>query len=666
MSVVETRQTSATLSVDLETYSPVDLRKSGVYPYAEHPDFEILLFGYCLDGEPQVIDLCQGEELPGHLVNALFDPAVIKTAFNAAFELACLSRHFGRQLPSEQWRCTSALALTLGLPQNLADVARVCGFPTDRQKMSIGHSLIRYFCLPCKPTKINGGRLRNYPRHAPDRWARFKQYCAQDVIVEKTIREKLVRWLPPAHEQRLWDLDQLINQRGMQIDVQLVDSAIAIDEEIKAKNTAEFAAITGITKATQVASLKAWLSDEHEIEVDTLDKDAVKRMLKLNLDADVERALQLRQELSKSSTSKYLAMRRGVCLDNRIRGLLQFYGANRTGRWAGRLVQIQNLPKSNLCHDDLALARNLVKARDAELLEALFGYVPGILSQLIRTAFVPRPGHFFTVVDFRAIEARVLAWAAREEWRNEVFRTHGRIYEASAAAMFKVPIETIGKHSPLRQKGKVAELALGYLGGEGALITMGALDMGLRLEELQPLVKAWREANPNVVKFARQMEADAKRCLRTKLDVGPKDRYIFRYESGMLFMLLPSGRSLCYVKPKIEREGDFLSITYEGMDQMTKQWSRIPTYAGKLLENYCQAVARDCLAEALPALEEAALPVVGHVHDEAIIEAAAAVWPRPEEALRKAVEIFSRSISWAPELVLGGDGFISDFYRKDA
>lgn len=654
------------LSVDLETYSPVDLRKTGVFPYAEHPDFDILLFGYHLDGEQRVVDIRQGETLPAHIVAALFDPTVIKTAFNAAFELACLSRHFGRQLPVEQWRCTSVLALALGLPQHLSEVARVCGLPANRQKMGVGSALIRYFCMPCKPTKINGGRLRNYPHHAPDKWALFKEYCEQDVVVEKTVREKLIRWAPPAREQRLWNLDQLINQRGMQIDVQLVDSAIAIDEEIKAKNTAEFAVITGIMKATQIAKLKTWLSDEHEIEVETLNKDSVRKLLKLTSNADVERALQLRQELSKSSTSKYLAMRRSVCLDDRIRGLLQFYGANRTGRWAGRIVQIQNLPKSDLCHEDLALARKHVKARDAELLEALFGYVPGILSQLIRTAFVPRPGHFFVVVDFSAIEARVLAWAAREEWRNEVFRTHGKIYEASAAAMFKVPIESIGKHSPLRQKGKVAELALGYLGGEGALVTMGALDMGLPLEELQPLVKAWRDANPNVVKFAWRMEADAKRCLRTKLEVGPKDRYVFRYESGMLFMVLPSGRSLCYVKPKIEREGNFQNITYDGMDQITKQWSRIPTYAGKLLENYCQSVARDCLAEALPALEEAALPVVGHVHDEAITEASFGAWPEPEAALRKAVEIFSRQITWAPGLVLGGDGFISDFYRKDA
>lgn len=654
-----------TFNIDLETYSPVNLKKTGVYPYAEHPDFEILLFGFSLDGGPRrVIDLAQGEEIPAELVAALFDSSYVKTAFNANFEITCLSRHFGRQLPAEQWRCTSVLALTLGLPGHLAEVAEVCKLPMDKRKMGIGYSLIRYFCLPCRPTKVNGGRTRNFPSHDPGRWKLFIEYCAQDVTTEMAVRDKLLRWAPSVEEQELWILDQKINNRGWKVDLDLVNAAIEIDATLKARATAKFAAITGISKATQVAKLKAWLETEHDIETLSLDKEAVKVILKTTDSAVVEEVLQLRQELSKSSVSKYAAVARSVCADGRVRGLFQFYGANRTGRWAGRIVQAHNLPKSELGQEDLAFARRLVKLVDIYCLALLYGDVPGLLSELIRSTFVALQGKIFAVVDFAAIEARVLAWLAREEWRMEVFRGHGKIYEASAAEMFKVPIESIGKKSPLRQKGKIAELALGYHGGVGALITMGALKMGLQEEELQPLVDAWREANPRIMKFGWQMEADAKRCLRDHLPHG-NDRYMFRYESGMLFMDLPSGRSLCYVKPKIEESEltGYRNITYDGQDPITKRWNRTSTYAGKLLENLTQAVARDCLAVAMTRLDAADFEIVGHVHDEVILEVPEDI---AEQELRRAEKIFALPISWAQGLPLNGDGFTSPFYRKDA
>jgi DNA polymerase len=653
------------ISIDIESYSPVNLKQSGVYPYAEHPDFELLLFGYAVDGGPRrVVDVIQGEHIPNDVVAALIDPDVLKKAFNANFEITCLSRHFSWPLLAEQWRCTSVLALSLGLPGSLADAAEVCKLPRDKRKMGIGTALIRYFCIPCRPTRVNGGRTRNYPHHAPEKWELFKEYCAQDVTTEMAISDKLSRWPLPAHEQALWVLDQEINSRGWSIDQALVSSAIRMNEEQRDELTAEFAALTGLKKATQVAKLKAWLYDEKEIVVESLNKAAVSRLLNLTRDSDVERVLQLRQELSKSSITKYKAMARSVCADGRIRGLFQFCGANRTWRWAGRLTQVHNLPKSDMGLPDLMLARELVKSSDRETVEMCFGPQAPLLSQLIRSALTPPPGKLYVIVDFSAIEARVLAWLAGEEWRMEVFRGHGRIYEASASQMFKVPIESIGKKSPLRQKGKISELALGFHGSVGALITMGALSMGLTLEELQPLVDAWRAANPNIMKFGKKMEADAKQCLRQKIPCGVPGRYLFRYESGILFMDLPSGRSLCYVKPRIEKSEltGYSNITYDGQDQITKQWGRADTYAGKLLENLTQAVARDCLAVALMRLSGAGYEIVGHVHDEVILEVDA---PLAEEVLSCAERIFSTPIPWAPGLPLRGDGFISPFYRKD-
>ncbi len=654
-----------TLNVDLETYSPEPLPKTGVHRYAEHPDFEILLFGYSLDGaDKQVIDLAQGETIPFDLEALLFSPNVLKTAFNAAFEIACLSAHFGRPLPAEQWQCTSVLALTLGLPGHLADVAVACKFPADRQKLAVGGSLIRFFCIPCKPTKRNGGRTRNLPHHDPVRWATFVEYCGQDVVVEAAIREKLIRWAPIPAEQRLWVLDQKINNRGWHVDRELVDAAIAIDATIKDRLTREFCALTGIAKATQVKKLRAWLDEEHDIATESLDKAAVAKLLGAVQPEAVERALTLRQELSKSSVSKYQAIARSVCSDGCVRGLHQFYGAQRTGRWAGRLVQTQNLPKSTLSLAELTVARELVKRRDTDVIEAIFGDPLALLSELIRSAFCPPKGKATVVVDFSAIEAVVVAWAAGCEWRMEVFRTHGKIYEASAAAMFHVPLESIGKKSPLRQKGKIAELALGYHGSVGALITMGAIEMGIPLGDLQPLVDTWRAANPEIMTLGKDMERDAKACLRSKMAKGKPGKYLFRYSSGMLFLDLPSGRSLCYARPVIEKsDTGFWNITYDAPDPNTKQPGRVETYAGKLLENYTQAVARDCLAVALTRMDAAGFDIRGHVHDEAVCVCDEA---DADRELARAIEIFAKPIPWAPGLPLKGDGFTSHFYRKDA
>jgi DNA polymerase bacteriophage-type len=652
------------LNIDIETYSSVDLKKSGVYAYVASPDFEVMLFGYAIDGgKTHCVDLMNGEEIPEEVIEAITDPDVIKRAFNANFERTCLAKHFGKPMPPNQWRCTSVLALTLGLPGHLAEVGRVVGLPQDKQKMGIGGGLIRFFCIPCKPTKKNGQRTRNFPHHDKDRWALFIEYCKGDVVSEMAVVEKLIRWDLPDREWDMWFLDQDVNDRGIVIDRELVDAAIEIDNETKASLTAQFVALTGITKATQVAKLKAWLDEEFDIQADSLNKQAVKDILATTDEFAVEEALRLRQELSKSSVAKYKAMGRAVTPDDRVRGLYQFYGANRTGRWAGRLVQMQNLTKTDLSLRDQMLARQLVKDRDIDTLEILFGPVQPLLSGLIRSAFLPKPGNTFVVIDFSAIEARVLAWGALCQWRLDVFKTHGKIYEASAEQMFKLPAGSVGKSSPYRQKGKIAELALGYLGGVGALITMGALRMGLSEPELQPIVTAWREANPEIVDFAREMEANAKKTLRKKMAHGVPGRYQFRYESGMLFMDLPSGRSLCYVKPRIVEEDGYRNITYDGMDQETKRWGRTKTYAGKLVENWTQAVARDCLAEVLPQFD--VLPnveIVGHVHDEAILETLETLGA---EILHQGEKIMAQDIVWAPGLPLRGDGFVTPFYRKD-
>lgn len=674
-----------TLRIDLETFSSVDLKKCGVHKYAESPDFQIMLFGYKWGtGQVNVIDLMAGEEIPPHVLAALDDPKVLKTAYNAAFELACLNRHLGRKLDVTQWRCTSVHALYLGLPGNLADVGRVIGLSPDKQKMAVGWGLIRFFCIPCKPTKKNGMRTRNLPQHEPARWQLFKDYCGKDVESEDAIAQRLAKFPVPEIEWKLWHLDHRMMTRGVLMDSVLVHAAIECDAIFKERMVLEAMRLTGLSNPNSRNQLLAWLQEaEDDDTIVDLTKKTVPAVL-ANTDSDVvRRVLELRQEMAKTSVAKFHAMARAMCADGCIRGLTQFYGANRTGRWAGRIVQVQNLPQNKL--KDLELARNLVKARQFDLLELVFGTVPDTLSQLIRTAFIARPGARFISVDFSAIEARVIAWLAWCEWRLEVFATHGKIYEASAEQMFKLPPGSVGKKSPYRQKGKISELALGYQGGAGALKTMGALAMGLTEEELDPIKVAWREANPEIASFDQRkpglwLKCDnaAKKAVQTRAGVvvpiaDGRAQIVFALESGFLTIKLPSGRKLFYVKPRIEGEdlyretsagGRFMvaragSLTYEGLDQKTKQWTRLSTYGGKLVENITQAIARDCLREAMLALDDARHEQLFTVHDEDIIEA------RNDGDLAKIEAIMGRDIAWAPGLLLRADGFETPYYMKE-
>jgi DNA polymerase len=669
-----------TLRIDLETYSDVDLKKCGVHKYAESPNFQIMLFGFKFgDGQVRVIDLMAGEKIPPHILSALDDPTVQKTAYNAAFEITCLSRHLGRQLDVTQWRCTSVHALYLGMPGNLSDVGKVVGLAPDRQKMAVGWGLIRYFCIPCKPTKKNGGRTRNLPHHDPDKWKTFVDYCQRDVESEDTIAQKLARFPVPEVEWKLWHLDQRMMNTGVKVDRELVNAAIECDAIFKERLTAEAVRLTGLDNPNSRNQLLAWLQEaEDDDTIVDLTKKSVPKILE-STDSEVTRqVLALRQELSKTSVSKFHAMARAMCADDCVRGLTQFYGANRTGRWAGRIVQVQNLPQNKL--KDIDLARNLLKAREYELLSMMFGTVPDTLSQLIRTAFVARPGGRFIPVDFSAIEARVIAWMAWCEWRLVVFATHGKIYEASAEQMFGLPAGSVTKKSPYRQKGKISELALGYQGGAGALKTMGALEMGLTEDELEPIKVAWRAANPEIVNLWYACERAAKQAVGSKAVVpltiaGGRTKLVFAYESGFLTITLPSKRKLFYVKPRIETEdlyretsagGRYVlasagSLTYEGMDQKTKQWTRLPTYGGKLVENITQAVARDCLAEAMLALDAEGYPQLFTVHDEDIVELP---YSSPK-GLKDVEAVMGRPIAWAKDLPLRGDGFETEYYMKE-
>ncbi len=645
-----------TLCIDIETYSPVDLSKSGIYPYAEHPDFEILLFAYAFDNEPvSCIDIAQGEELPDKVLSALTDPDVVKTAFNAAFERICIGNYFKLRLPVEQWECTMVKAGTAGLPMSLAMAGKILGL--EQGKMEVGKALIRYFSLPCTPTARNI-RTRNLPRHDPQKWDLFKQYCIRDVEVERQIRSRLTDIPVIPQERDLYILDQRINDRGVLIDRQMVTNSITMNETYITRLRNEVCDISGVDNPTSVAQLRDWLNKEIEENVEDLSKDTVKDLLKGNHSDDATRILELRQELSKTSTKKYTTMMNALCSDGRIRGLLQFYGANRTGRWAGRLVQVQNLPQNHL--DDLDLARAIVIDGDLDLLEMLFGNVPDTLSQLIRTAFIAKPGHVFYVADFSAIEARVIAWLADETWRMEVFKSHGKIYEASASQMFGVPVEEIKKGSPLRQKGKVAELALGYQGGANALVAMGALRMGLPEDELPGLVNAWRKANKKITILWNTVESatfNAINGIRGTIDHGVS----FFCKDSILFIQLPSGRCLAYQRPKIVKNRfDKEAPGYEGMDQTTKQWRTQETYGGKLVENIVQAIARDCLAVAMLRLEKAGFPIVMHVHDEVIIEAT-----EDSGTLKNICEIMGTPIDWAPGLPLKADGYVTKYYKKD-
>ena len=641
------------LEMDIESFSDVDLIKCGVYAYADSPAFEILLFAYSFDGgETQIIDLAQGEKLPAEVEEAIFDVSVTKTAYNANFERTCLSKYFGRYIPPESWHCSAVQAAMLALPRSLEDVGRVLGL--DEQKMKEGKELIRYFCVPCKPTKANGGRIRNLPCHAPEKWELFKTYCKRDVDVEKSIRRKLHNFPIPESEMELYRLDQRINDRGVLVDMGLVEQAIACERLHKEVVTKRAYELTGLENPNSVAQLKGWLGDMG-MEAESLSKKAVAEMI-AETDGEVEELLRLRLLMAKTSVKKYEAMERSVCSDGRVHGMLMFCGANRTSRWSGKIVQIQNLPKNYI--PDLELARDLVKQGRFEDIELLYDSTPNVLSELIRTAFIPKPGCRFVVADFSAIEARVLAWLSGEQWRLDVFTSHGKIYEASASSMFHVPMEEITKGSPLRQKGKLAELGLGFGGAAGALISMGALDMGLTEEELPPLVAAWRKANPHITQFWWDVDAAAIKAVteKQKTKVG---KIILEYKSGILFITLPSGRRLSYVKPRmaVNRFGRD-SLTYEGISE-NKKWSRIETYGPKLVENIVQGTARDLLAEAMLRVEKKGYPIVMHCHDEIIAEV-----PEGSGSVDEMCEIMAIQPKWAEGLPLRADGYSCSFYQK--
>lgn len=598
------------LSIDLETYSSVPIGKSGAQKYIQSADFEILLFAYSLDGAPvEIIDLAQGETLPQWLVSALTDPAYIKHAYNASFEIGCLSKFMG-PLPLDQWRCTMLHGLYCGYTAGLEATGRALGLPDDKQKLSTGKFLIRYFCIPCSPTKTNGGRTRNYPRHDMKRWELFKEYCIGDVVTEMEILRRLSNFPVPAVVQKQWQTDLTINNRGVAVDMDMVHGALYIGATTRQQLTEEAVDLSGLENPNSLKQLAKWLEEELDEELADLRKDTVSRLLGGDLSSDAaRRMLEIRQDLGKTSTKKYNAIEAAVCADGRCRGLLQFYGANRTGRWAGRLVQVQNLPRTYV--EPLPLARDLVKRRETAGLRVLYGSVPDTLSQLIRTSFIAAPGHVLLDADFSSIEARVISWLAGEQWRLEVFKTHGKIYEASASQMFGVPLELIKKGNPeyaLRQRGKVAELALGYQGGTGALVKMGALDMGLSEEELPDIVSRWRDANKRIRDLWYAMEAAAVSVIQSGAPTGLHNILLAREVdpgNGLDFLTirLPSGRKLYYANPSLGvNQWGNPSIMYKGMDQTTKKWKQIETYGGKLVENCVQAIARDCLAEALERL----------------------------------------------------------------
>lgn len=644
-----------TLSIDIETYSSINLQKAGVYRYVEAPDFEILLFSYSTDGsEVKVVDLAQGETIPLEIIAALTDDAVTKWAFNAAFERICLSRYLGYPtgdyLESDSWHCSMIWAATMGLPLSLEGVGAVLGL--EKQKLTEGKELIKYFCQPCAPTKTNGQRTRNLPIHAPDKWAAFKQYNIRDVEVEMAIQDKLAKFPVPESVWEEYHIDQEINDRGVALDMEVVKQAIGMDGRSRAELTEAMKSITALENPNSVQQMKAWLSD-NGMETETLGKKAVAEMIK-NAPPELQTVLTLRQQLAKSSVKKYQAMETAVCADGRARGMFQFYGANRTGRWAGRIIQMQNLPQNHL--DDLTEARGLVRSGDFDAVEMLYEDVPDTLSQLIRTAFIPREGAKFIVSDFSAIEARVIAWLAGEEWRQKVFAEGKDIYCASASQMFKVPVEKHGINGHLRQKGKIAELALGYGGSVGALKAMGALEMGLTEDELHPLVDAWRQANLKIVQFWWDVDRAAMEAVRYK-HTNETHGIAFTCRSGMLFITLPSGRQLAYVKPKIgENKFGGSCITYEGVGG-TKKWERLDSYGPKFVENIVQATARDILCHSMKTLRHCS--IVMHIHDELVIEA------DPRVSLDVVCEQMGRTPAWAKGLLLRADGYETDFYKKD-
>ena len=660
-----------TLSIDIETYSSVSLQKSGVYRYVEAPDFEILLFGYSIDGAPvNVIDLTSGEKIPEDILDALTDDTVTKWAFNANFERVCLSQHMknlgmsldpfhdnhplstemARYLNPEGWRCTMIWSAVMGLPLSLEGCGAVLGL--EKQKLTEGKDLIKYFCQPCAPTKSNGQRTRNLPRHAPDKWAAFKRYNVRDVETEMSIQQRLQKFPVPDF---IWDeyhIDQEINDRGVAIDLPLVRQAIDMDARSRSELTEAMRQLTELENPNSVQQMKQFLT-ENGLEVDSLGKKVVAELIK-TAPPELRRVLALRQQLAKSSIRKYQSMINAVCSDGRARGMFQFYGANRTGRWAGRLIQLQNLPQNHL--PDLEHARAIVRSGDYDSVEMLYEDVPDTLSQLIRTAFIPKDGCKFIVSDFSAIEARVIAWMAGESWRQEVFANGGDIYCASASQMFKVPVEKHGINGHLRQKGKIAELALGYGGSVGALKAMGALEMGLTEDELYPLVEAWRQTNPNIVSFWWDVDRAAMEAVKFRHEADTHGIH-FEYKSGMLFITLPSGRKLAYVKPKIgTNKFGGQCITYEGVGG-TKKWERLETYGARLVENIVQATSRDILCYAMRTLRCCSITM--HIHDELVIEA------DPRMSLKAVCEQMGRTPPWAEGLQLNADGYETTFYKKD-
>ena len=661
------------LNIDLETYSSVDIKKAGAQAYIRSPDFEILLFGYSIDGaEPVVIDLACGEKIPFYVIEAIYSPEYTKHAYNAPFEWGCLSKYFGFKLPPSQWRDTMLHGLYCGYTAGLGPTGRALGLPEDKQKSNTGKALIRYFCSPCKPTKTNGFRTRNLPHHDPERWRLFKEYNKQDVVAEMEIGDKLSVFPVPDFIQKQWETDLLINDRGVAVDMEFVHGALELGETVSNSLKDEAIQLTGLYNPNSVKQLAQWLESETGEEVVNLRKETVAQLLGRDSNSDtVSRMLAIRQELGKTSTKKYNAIQTCVCPDGRVRGLLQYYGANRTGRWAGRLVQVQNLPRTYT--EPLDLARQLVKSRNLDGIKVVYGNVNDTLSQLIRTALVAPEGHVLIDADFSAIEARVISWLADQEWRLEVFRTHGKIYEASASQMFGVPLERIKKGNPeyeLRQRGKVAELALGY---QGSVSAMRAMDTGHQLDnlsddEVKDIVNRWRDTNPKIRDLWYAFDSAAIEVIQNGGSVSVRGctlarEYDYKQNRICLSIQLPSGRKLFYVDPAIgENRWGNPSITYMGLNDKNK-WGRIETYGGKLVENCVQAIARDCLAQAIEHLEEAGFPVVFHVHDEVVIDIAP--YADHDTMLKTVVQIMAQPIPWAQGLPLGAEGWVGTFFKKD-
>lgn len=650
------------LHIDIETYSSVDITSAGAYKYAESLDFEILMMAYAFDDEEvEIIDFAQGEIMPQRLAEALRNPKVLKFAHNANFERTCL-KQIGFDIPVEQWRCTAVMSAYCGLPLHLDGVSKALDLG-EFSKDAVGKSLIKYFSMPIKPTKVNGGRMRNFPHHDLDKWENFKNYCKQDVVAEREIERRLLKYEMPQSEIHNYILDQKINDRGILIDLEMASNAYDIDQKYTEEITKELQDLTGVENPNSASQLKNWLGVEMQRDVETLSKTVMPELInEAGKGSNAAKALSLRAKNSKTSVKKYTAMLNCACDDNRAHGLFQFYGANRTGRWAGRLIQLQNLPQNHI--DDLELARNAVLSGDYTYINMLYDDIGSILSQLIRTAFIAKENHTFAVADFSAIEARVIAWLAGEQWRLDVFQTHGKIYEASASMMFGVPIEQIGKGSDLRQKGKVAELALGYQGGVGALKTMGGERMGLSESEMKSIVDKWRKANPSVVELWADIEICANRCVKTgRQQISDFRGLIFETDGNVMTIELPSGRKLFYQQPIIGKNRfDKPSLMYMGMDQVKKTWGRVETYGGKLVENIVQAIARDILADSMLRLDKEGLELVMHVHDEVVAEVPEA---NAEALLNKMYDIMGAEISWAKGLPLSADGYLTKFYKKD-